>query len=313
MLLAANSVLSSNSNNSTAPNPIPSPMPAITKLSPNKSHETPSIGTVISDSGVTTQNINNNTAAVLDKPDTSMPIGHLLALNNSTVSSNNHVNSNSTSGIVVPLASATLNSTGKSGKTHSRGVYKTENIPDTVPKLDNATIATMSIINSTIPIASIAVTNKTSTIQNVTLTTEAKSANISTIVVPANANATTATIKLLPEHVNATVPKKPEITFSVDDDPHLKSIRDKLSKTPKLAHGMANDGNGALSEPIVLQSSELMDDDSKSFDYVVPIIGLIFAVPIIIILANYISHGLKNYWSKRNYQRMDYLINEMYN
>lgn len=124
------------------------------------------------------------------------------------------------------------------------------------------------------------------------------------------ANNTTITVTTTTE-----TPKKPQITLSVEDDPQLKTIRDKFSKATKQSHGSSSaEANGALSEPIVLQSSELLDDDEyKTRDYIIPIIGLIFAVPIFLIIANFLSRRIRNYWSKRNYQRMDYLINEMYN
>lgn len=275
----------------------------------------PPLATVISDSGVTTQNTNNSTANVIDKPE---------AKSVANIRNVTHANNNTT----------VTNEATKAGKNiekvHNRGVYNTNNIPESidlqpqqvlVPRTGNATmVATPLKANAPVSVSGVNIPSppiqlpspaEGKTVNNSTAMKRQQKWS-STTTTSKSVAAANITAAATPSTITTTaVPKKPEITFSVDDDPHLKSIRDRLSS--KQAHGPANEANGAFSEPIVLQSSEMLDDDYKGRNYIMPIIGLIFAVPIFLILANFLSRRLKNYWSKRNYQRMDYLINEMYN
>lgn len=283
----------------------------------------------ISDSGVTTQNTNISTN-VIDKPDTKLMANKRIeTIGNSTIASNR-------------LANETAKIVKNGEKVHNRGVYNTGNIPESferqpqqavlkeplVSKVGNAsTVPTPSKVNATISIPSsmaishsdVAVNKVPSPLQQLPLAPGSNTSNSTEVkqkLSPTTTTSTTvsnSTVTSSSTIASTAVPKKPEITFSVEDDPHLKSIRDKLSKSSKQAHGLASEASGALSEPVVLQSSELMEDDYKGRDYIMPIIGLIFAVPLLLIFAHFASRRLKNYWSKRNYQRMDYLINDMYN
>ncbi|PSN48888.1 hypothetical protein C0J52_09657 [Blattella germanica] len=48
-------------------------------------------------------------------------------------------------------------------------------------------------------------------------------------------------------------------------------------------------------------------------DYVVPVVGIILALPLIIILVIVLYKKGSEFWERRHYRRMDYLIDEMYN
>lgn len=101
------------------------------------------------------------------------------------------------------------------------------------------------------------------------------------------------------------VPKKPTRTYSVEDVPGLLDEVQKESSVPE----MRNDDN----EPRILQSSETINDRASGHDYLVPVIALIFMIPFFVIFANCAVRCGRDYWSKRKYRRMDYLIEDMYN
>lgn len=72
--------------------------------------------------------------------------------------------------------------------------------------------------------------------------------------------------------------------------------------------------NASPSEPILLQSSETISlpahKDGRAF--IVPMVAIIFIIPLLVILANFAARRVRDCWSKRKYRRMDYLIEEMY-
>lgn len=276
--------------------------------------------TVISESGAITQNRPEIKAKVMDSSSANQSADKIA------------IQSSNNSSSVLASTFDTAIETNKTG--HFRGVYKTGDIPESREQQPmRVPIVPMSIVNNITvspPLSKIngsssitvrppvSLVNNTSTSRaNVSSSIEknmvngsttAQSKLSSTTTKPSTAPASASSSSI--NSTNSEVPKKPEITFSVDDDPHLKSIKDTLSKT---AYSTTYEGHIPLSEPIILQSSELLDDDYKGRDYVMPIIGLIFAVPLFLFVANCVTRELKNCWSKRNYQRMDYLINDLYN
>lgn len=288
------------------------------------------LGTVISDSGVTTQNANKSAATVnvIEKPNTKSGVTVGVASNSS--------NSNSS----IQPNDVAKDAKRKDGEeVHTRKVTKTEHIPSAAVEPQAPTIATnntkvptvvekAAAAAATLPAVHPAVPPVVPAPQQSPLPSQSASSSPPQIpkaepqkpslphpVVIAAKN-DTVPIKSATQSPTSTTtgtPKKPLITYSVDDDPDMRAIRDKISKSSKQSHGSVAEANGALNEPVVLQSSELLEDDYKERDYIIPIIGLIFAVPLLLILANFLSRKVRQYWSKRNYQRMDYLINEMYN
>lgn len=147
----------------------------------------------------------------------------------------------------------------------------------------------VSVLNST-------ASNQTN-VNNATQST--KQPTISTTKSTTTSTTTTTTTTTTP------IPKKPTITYSVEDDLGLlDEVRKELS-VPQLK----TDDN----EPRLLQSSETITDRGSGHDFLVPIIGMIFIIPLLIIFANCTVRRARDYWSKRKYRRMDYLIEDMYN
>ncbi|XP_034245796.1 uncharacterized protein LOC117647922 [Thrips palmi] len=90
--------------------------------------------------------------------------------------------------------------------------------------------------------------------------------------------------------MNSTTPKKskPAITFDIDDLPR--------------------DENGN-----VIVSDQSLVGAGPSFDFVVPIVIALLAVPFIAVLGAYAYKKSRDFWDRRHYRRMDFLIDGMYN
>lgn len=124
---------------------------------------------------------------------------------------------------------------------------------------------------------------------------------------------TTTTTTSKPTTTTTLVPKKPLITYAVEDIPGLLSKtaeqqpHSSLKESP--AEEVGNDG------PLSLQSSETITYQSNKSNpnFVMAMIGIIFVIPIIIVVTNCTVRKVRDVWTKRKYRRMDYLIEDMYN
>ena len=68
------------------------------------------------------------------------------------------------------------------------------------------------------------------------------------------------------------------------------------------------------SENMTFREQQLADDSTQSkTDYVVPVVAIILAIPLVIILAIIIYKKGSEFWERRHYRRMDFLIDGMYN
>lgn len=176
--------------------------------------------------------------------------------------------------------------------THRRGIKNTENSPDDAKNASSKSTSNLKLVPETSApkIPSILSTSSTASTSTSTTTTT-----------------TTSTTTTTP------APKKPLVTYSVEDDPELKPKIDKMnmdvwnSKVKLNTHDIPPEG------PITLQSSEEMGRLHDARQYIVPMVGVIFAIPFLVIIGNSLRRGLRDYWSKRKYRRMDYLIEDMYN
>lgn len=139
--------------------------------------------------------------------------------------------------------------------------------------------------------------NGTKVVQNQTASTN-------TIVMPAVKPLSTSTTTTTTTTTTTPAPKKPTVTFSVEDVPDLLNSARKSS---------VSELKGDDNEPRLLQSSESVSDRGSGHDFLVPVIGMIFIIPLLIIVANCTASRARDYWSKRKYRRMDYLIEDMYN
>lgn len=162
--------------------------------------------------------------------------------------------------------------------------------------------------------------------QNDGSSTKIMSTSASVATPTSTTSTTTTTTTTTPSTTTTTTtpePKKPSITYSVEDRPDL------LSNLPKQTSSdvqLANANNAKLNvnyeadvkfeeQPLIQSSGRMMSAQARkdARNFVVPIVGMIFAIPLLIILAHFATRRLRDYWSKRKYRRMDYLIEEIYN
>lgn len=152
--------------------------------------------------------------------------------------------------------------------------------------------------NETTKLTSSNANNNNSISQNATVentTAKAVVKPLSTSTTPTTTTTTTTT---------TPAPKKPTVTFSVEDVPDLLNSARK-SSIPEL--------KGDENAPRLLESSESVGDRGRGHNFLFPVIGMIFIVPFLVIVVNCTARRVRDFWSKRKYHRMDYLIEDMYN
>lgn len=126
-----------------------------------------------------------------------------------------------------------------------------------------------------------------------------------TISTPTSTTKTPMTKSTSKSTTTTTKQMKPTVTFSVEDVfPHIEQL-------PKIETPI----NEPIREPVLMQSSETIayPDAKSSKLFLVPIIGMIVVIPLMVMLTNCVVRKARDYWSKRKYRRMDYLIEDMYN
>lgn len=128
--------------------------------------------------------------------------------------------------------------------------------------------------------------------------------NKGTAAIPVNSSTTTTTTTT-PKPTTPEVPKKPMITYAVDDVPGL--IQTPKSQIPQ-KEPVAED----VPDPLLLESIKY-EEPKTVHNFLVPMVGVIIIVPLMILLANWAVRRARDHWSKRRYRRMDYLIEDMYN
>ncbi|XP_055710933.1 mucin-2 [Phlebotomus papatasi] len=164
--------------------------------------------------------------------------------------------------------------------------------------------------NTTIPLAkeTLPETNKNASKVNITGKDEGiLHGNATTATPPKVINVTT------PSTTTTTTPrpKKPTLTVSVVDDPNLLEAASKSA--PKHPQSPES-GRLDVEEPVAQLSQEnILELPVNHRDYIVPIVVLIFAIPMILGLATVVIRRFKDYWLTRHYRRMDYLLDGMYN
>lgn len=65
--------------------------------------------------------------------------------------------------------------------------------------------------------------------------------------------------------------------------------------------------------PIAEDGKESKESSGPSFDYVVPIVIAMLAVPLMAVLGAFFYKKVQDFWDRRHYRRMDFLIDGMYN
>lgn len=134
------------------------------------------------------------------------------------------------------------------------------------------------------------------------LTVAVKSAMSTSITKASTTPPTTAKSGITP------APKKPIVTSSVEDHPEW------IAEYEKRANRLTANIHNKIDE-VPIQSADTISFSNKKSanNFIFPLIGLILFIPIAVIFANFALRQVRDLWSKRNYRRMDYLIEEIYN
>lgn len=174
----------------------------------------------------------------------------------------------------------------------------------------NASTAVTSVSPSPskVPIISTVVADKdkklsaNSTEQLLKISTTSSSSTTTTTV------ATSKPSSILPK------PMKPSITYSVEDNSKLLEV--PLQSLPIVTGDKKNHDVAESEELPISQPSRELQFDYQTTDrqqYVIPIIVLIFAVPMVLGMVTVFTRRFKHYWTTRHYRRMDFLLDGMYN
>lgn len=194
---------------------------------------------------------------------------------------------------------------------HLRFVTNTSGFPDPPPSSGNVSAPTIAPINK----ASSPAISATPTKAARNLTNSAPNSTAT----PTKASTTKTTKTTI---TTTLTPKKPKITFSVEDQPDLLAKVHGANPPMVASNTTSNGGNSSgqiaviasPSVPISLQPSDTISlsshRDGRAF--IVPMVAIIFIIPLLVILAHFVTRQFRDYWSKRKYRRMDYLIEEMY-
>lgn len=106
----------------------------------------------------------------------------------------------------------------------------------------------------------------------------------------------------------------------MDDEPKLLQAA-RSGYTASYADPMDSSGRLRVDEPRAQLSKEYVpsqlggfsDSTTSHREYVVPIVTLIFAIPLLLGLFLLSYRRAKEFWLTRHYRRMDFLIDGMYN
>lgn len=156
----------------------------------------------------------------------------------------------------------------------------------------------MVIVSSTVS------SSTTSTTTTTTTSTKAPTTSTTT-----STTTTTTTTTTTPK----PKPKKPTITVSLDDDPGIVHVPSKTSSGVSQFHN-----NLDVEEPIAQFSRESAYDENVRLrnshrDLVIPVVSLIFTIPMLLGLATVLFRKFRDYWHTRHYRRMDFLVDGIYN
>ncbi|XP_052901208.1 putative protein TPRXL [Anopheles moucheti] len=169
-------------------------------------------------------------------------------------------------------------------------------------------------------------TNATTT-QHTSATSSSNTTRSTTTIITTIITTTTTTTTASTTTTTSTTtkpPKKPKITYSIEDEP-------KLLQAAKPGYGAPYDpvdssGRLRIDEPLAQFSQEYLpsgfgggavggpgEPPNTRREYIVPIVTLIFAIPLLLGLFLLSYRRAKEFWLTRHYRRMDFLIDGMYN
>uniref|UniRef100_U5EPG2 Putative 24 kDa salivary protein n=1 Tax=Corethrella appendiculata TaxID=1370023 RepID=U5EPG2_9DIPT len=185
--------------------------------------------------------------------------------------------------------------------------------------ITSLTKPTISVNKSTIttPLSSLTINDKTNPIKelpknstaqdnakNLTITSKSTTSTSTSTTTSTTTQSTTTTVKTTKK------PLKPKITIAVEDEPKLKELAKQQTTKQK--------SDFSIEEPIAQLSQEYPDSFNINktihhHEYIISVIMLIFAVPMMIALIIIAYRRAKEFWLTRHYRRMDFLVDGMYN
>uniref|UniRef100_A0A182FJC0 Uncharacterized protein n=2 Tax=Anopheles albimanus TaxID=7167 RepID=A0A182FJC0_ANOAL len=227
-----------------------------------------------------------------------------------TNSSSSSVGSTSVSSTTI--AGAKSSSTSVPSSTGSHPVTVSSQMPHNDNKPSVQTPSTgMTITNVTVMTTSSKPIVSSSSSTTTTTTTTVKAPATS----PTTSTASTTTTTTLGTTV---APRKPKVVYSVEDEPRLvQAAKPGYSLPAPVPFDEPLDGAGRLrvDEPLAQLSKEYIAPGAgpNRRDYVLPIVTLIFVVPLLLGLFLLSYRRAKEFWLTRHYRRMDFLIDGMYN
>uniref|UniRef100_A0A182U757 Uncharacterized protein n=1 Tax=Anopheles melas TaxID=34690 RepID=A0A182U757_9DIPT len=152
--------------------------------------------------------------------------------------------------------------------------------------------------------------SSSSTTTTTTSTTTTTTTSTTTTATTTTATTTTTTTTTKP-------PKKPKITYSIEDEPNLLQAAKPGYGAAPYDPQVDSSGRLRVDEPLAQFSKEYLppggDLPNGRREYIVPIVTLIFAIPLLLGLFLLSYRRAKEFWLTRHYRRMDFLIDGMYN
>ncbi|XP_075155409.1 uncharacterized protein LOC142228784 [Haematobia irritans] len=228
----------------------------------------------------------NGSSAILEETNktvTSTKLGNNVTnlVNDKSIGQVNHTisNDNANNGNNTKSTNTTSPVTSNSSST----MIKPQNV--TTTKSPNTDIHKT---NATSPLPS---TNSTSTTTTTTTTTTTSTTTTTTT--------TTTTPK----------PKKPKVTYGVEDFPDL----DKENPAWRNLTQQTSSNKLPLPEVPYAQPSQEEFNSHGGRDYILPIVSMIFIIPLAIGVLITTYRRFRDCWSTRHYRRMDFLVDGMYN
>lgn len=199
------------------------------------------------------------------------------------------------------------------------GIVDSKNVTSNLTAAGSSVVLNNSNVTSTVN-ASLNLSTASTTIKpNASSTTVSTSTlpTTSTTTTTSTTPATSTTTTTTTSTTTTKAPKKPKITYSVDDEPKLlHAAKPGYTSASSFSAGSSvSDASGRLQvdEPLAELSKEYIPPPGGHREYVVPVVTLIFAIPLLMGLFLLSYRRAKEFWLTRHYRRMDFLVDGMYN
>ncbi|XP_053692774.1 probable serine/threonine-protein kinase dyrk2 [Sabethes cyaneus] len=228
----------------------------------------------------------------------------------------------STTAATTMTTASNVNATSNASeaKPHNVAVVPMVNASDSNSNSSSSNAAMVGSNNTTFSKNPNASEHESSSSKNATSAAISVSSKVT--VSPTASSSTTSTTTAATTTTTKT-PNKPKITYSVDDEPRLlQAAKPGYNSAASSLNSGVSSANGRLhiEEPLAELSKEYiqpvgMMEPSRGGhrEYVVPVVTLIFAIPLLIGLFLLSYRRAKEFWLTRHYRRMDFLVDGMYN